>query len=482
MNSRIKRPAYFWWNYPVTDYVRHILLQGPVYGLNTSLTANDLCGIASNPMEHGEASKLALYGVADYAWNTANYNALDNWERGLEVLVPQAKDAYRTFAIHSSDTENGYRRDESWETETFRISNYTDAQYQALLKEFEKVEKVPAEMEAGCTNKGLLKELNPWLQEFGKLGTRGKNAMMLIKQYEDGSDNNAFWNKYVENLMSEDDKKAYNAHKSGTMKLQPFYEHAMDDMAYGFYTKLAGKYPKVSRAISSFATIRSTSNKLMFDNDSTTFYTSGTAQKEGDWIGVDLGYVEDVKEVSILQGRNSVDDVDYFDHAVLECSADGKTWTALLPDLDKQYVIHWTGEPVKARYVRLKRLDSKKTNYAAIRSFEVNPAKVEALGFSLETEKPTQALYAFDENPETSYAQEGTLTFEVPQGVTGYTFLMNQSKQTAGITVSQLDKEGNVISELAVKSSYFELKLDKKAVKVQITGTTEIFELIPQCK
>ena len=482
VNSRIKRPAYFWWNYPVTDYVRHILLQGPVYGLNTSLTANDLCGIASNPMEHGEASKLALYGVADYAWNTANYNALDNWERGLEVLVPQAKDAYRTFAIHSSDTENGYRRDESWETETFRISNYTDTQYQALLKEFEKVEKVPAEMEAGCTNKGLLKELNPWLQEFGKLGTRGKNAMMLIKQYEDGSDNNTFWNKYVENLMSEDDKKAYNAHKSGTMKLQPFYEHAMDDMAYGFYTKLAGKYPKVSRAISSFATIRSTSNKLMFDNDSTTFYTSGTAQKEGDWIGVDLGYVEDVKEVSILQGRNSVDDVDYFDHAVLECSADGKTWTALLPDLDKQYVIHWTGEPVKARYVRLKRLDSKKTNYAAIRSFEVNPAKVEALGFSLETEKPTQALYAFDENPETSYAQEGTLTFEVPQGVTGYTFLMNQSKQTAGITVSQLDKKGNVISELAVKSSYFELKLDKKAVKVQITGTTEIFELIPQCK
>ena len=64
VNSRIKRPAYFWWNYPVTDYVRNIILQGPVYGLNTSLDSNDLCGIASNPMEHGEASKLALYGVA----------------------------------------------------------------------------------------------------------------------------------------------------------------------------------------------------------------------------------------------------------------------------------------------------------------------------------------------------------------------------------------------------------------------------------
>jgi hyaluronoglucosaminidase len=72
INSRIKRPAYYWWNYPVTDYIRNFLLQGPVYGLDTSLTANETCGIVSNPMEHGEASKLALYGVADYTWNIAN--------------------------------------------------------------------------------------------------------------------------------------------------------------------------------------------------------------------------------------------------------------------------------------------------------------------------------------------------------------------------------------------------------------------------
>lgn len=105
INSRIKRPAYYWWNYPVTDYIRNFLLQGPVYGLDTSLTANETCGIVSNPMEHGEASKLALYGVADYTWNIADYNAIDNWERGLAELVPEATDAYRTFAIHSSDTE-----------------------------------------------------------------------------------------------------------------------------------------------------------------------------------------------------------------------------------------------------------------------------------------------------------------------------------------------------------------------------------------
>ena len=86
----------------------------------------------------------------------------------------------------------------------------------------------------------------------------------------------------------------------------------------------------------------------MLDNDSTTFYTSGIAQKANDWIGVDLRDVRDVTEISILQGRNSKDDVDYFDHAIVECSADGKTWKALTGELDKQYIIHWQGAPEKS--------------------------------------------------------------------------------------------------------------------------------------
>lgn len=244
INSRIKRPAYYWWNYPVTDYIRNFILQGPVYGLDTSLTKENVCGVVSNPMEHGEASKLALYGVADYTWNIANYNPTDSWERGLQELTPKAKDAYRTFAIHSSDTENGYRRDESWETKTFRIAEWNDATAQALKTEFEKIEKVPAEMEQGCENKALLQELRPWLTEFGKLGTRGKQAIELAQIYRSGNDDSSFWNKYVQNLMSKEDRKAYEAHKSGTLKLQPFYENAMDDMAHGFLKKLLGTTPK----------------------------------------------------------------------------------------------------------------------------------------------------------------------------------------------------------------------------------------------
>ena len=40
-------------------------MEGPAYGLDTTLTSEEVAGVLSNPMEHGEASKVALYGVAD---------------------------------------------------------------------------------------------------------------------------------------------------------------------------------------------------------------------------------------------------------------------------------------------------------------------------------------------------------------------------------------------------------------------------------
>lgn len=477
INSRIKRPAYYWWNYPVQDYVRNFILQGPAYGLDTSLTKDDVCGVISNPMEHGEASKLALYGVADYAWNIANYNPIDNWERGLNELAPEAKDAYRTFAIHSCDTENGYRRDESWETKTFRIADWNDAAAQALKAEFEKIEKVPAEMEQGCENKALLQELRPWLVEFGKLGTRGKHAIELGQIFRSGKSDADFWSKYIQNLMSKEDRKNYEAHKSGTLKLQPFYENAMDDMSHEFLKKLLGTTPKDYKGIGSFGNSGTILTKLMLDNDTTTFYTSGIGQKDGDWIGVDLRDVRDVTEVSILQGRNSVDDVDYFDHAILECSADGKTWTPLIGELTKQYVINWKGDAIKARYVRLKRLDSERKNYASVRSFDVNPLYAENLGFKLEAENPQQAVYAFDQNLATSYQVAQSISFEVPQGVKAYTLLMNEL--SSPLKIKQFDKKGNLLSETTVSSPYFKLELtNDKVTKVSLEGKAEIFEVI----
>ena len=479
VGERIQRPALYWWNFPVTDYCRHIVMQGPVYGLDNGLTSNDVCGFVSNPMEHAEASKLALYGVADYTWNIKEYDPKANWERGLAWLAgDDAYSAYRTFAIHSCDTESGYRREESWETETFRVEgDWTEAQYDALLEEFGKIERVYEEMSRECDNDALMRELYPWLEEFGKLGTRGRKALELINVYR-GGDNAAFWSAYVENLMSEEERDAYEAHKSGTLKLQPFYENAMDDMLDGFYRRIAGRGPFSYTAIGSYPNSGTVSGKLMFDDDSTTFYTSAYGQRTGDWIGVDLGIVRGLREINILQGRNSVDDVDYFDMATLEASKDGNLWYPVIDTIDHQYIINWEGRGIDARYVRLRKLESDKTNWCAVRTFSVNPQRTESLGFGVEAPDMTKAVYAFDRNPRSFYVLDGVLSFEIPSGEDrrdSRTLLMDPH---GTLLIRQYAADGAVLSETVTDNPYCALELDGRTVRVSIEGHADIFEIM----
>ena len=479
VGERIQRPALVWWNFPVTDYCRNIVMQGPASGLENNLTSRNLCGLLSNPMEHAEASRLALYGVADYAWNTKDYDPKANWERALALLAGEdAREAYRTFAIHSCDTESGYRREESWETDTFRLGDdWTDEQYEALAEEFGKIERVYGEMSDKCRNDALMREIHPWLEEFSKLGARGRKALELMRIYEEG-DNAAFWTAYVDNLMSPADREAYEAHKSGTLKLQPFYENAMDDMVDGFYRRLAGRGPYSYTAVGSFPNSGTVTGKLMFDDDSTTFYTSAYGQQTDDWIGVDLGIVRGLREVYILQGRNSIDDVDYFDMAALEASKDGRLWYPLIDTIDHQYVIRWEGRGIDGRYVRLRKLESDKTNWCAIRTFSVNPRRTEDLDFKVMATDMVHAVYAFDRDPRSSYALDGIISMEIPfgEGRRGSRILL--MKPNGSLIIRQYSTDGIRLRETVTDSPYCELELNTRTARVSIEGKADIYEIL----
>lgn len=233
VNSRIKRPGLVWWNYPVTDYCKNVILQGPVYGLDQTLTAKDLSGIETNPMEHGEASKLSFYGVADYAWNPKEYNPIDNWERSLEYIVPEVADAYRTFAIHSANPTHWLPRDESWETETFTLDKYTPEKAKALKEEFKRMQQAPAKIRGGIKNQQLLKEIDPWLTQLQALGVRGEKAIDLIGKSKNMG-KQEFWKLYQTNLMTADQQKAYDEHSIGITRMQPFYENIMREILAEF--------------------------------------------------------------------------------------------------------------------------------------------------------------------------------------------------------------------------------------------------------
>lgn len=206
INARIKRPAYIWWNFPVSDYVRDHLLLGPVYGNDTQI-ADQMSGFVTNPMEHAEASKIAIYSVAGYAWNPEKYNSEQTWKDAIRTILPSAADELEFFAAHNSDLgPNGhkYRRDESVELQPLsqrfldsylKNGSYTEADFNALEATFGKMVESGDILMTNTGNRPLIVEMMPWLRQLKLLGETGQEVLAMAKAYKEG-DNSLFIRKY----------------------------------------------------------------------------------------------------------------------------------------------------------------------------------------------------------------------------------------------------------------------------------------------
>lgn len=195
INAAIKRPAYIWWNFPVSDYVRDRLLLGPVYGNATDI-ANEMSGFVSNPMEHAEASKIAIYGVAAYAWNPLKYDSLAAWKNAFRVILPDASDELEFFATHNSDLgENGhkYRREESTDiqpaADRFLQSysgngDFDKKDMAALLELFDRMKETSDILMMSTGYTPLIQEITPWLYQFKLLGEEGTAVFAMVQALE----------------------------------------------------------------------------------------------------------------------------------------------------------------------------------------------------------------------------------------------------------------------------------------------------------
>lgn len=205
INKYIQRPAYIWWNFPVSDYVRDHLLIGAVYGNDTE-TTQQMSGFVSNPMEHAEASKIAIYSVADYAWNPKKYDPQQAWLNAIHNLLPQASEALAKFAAHSSDlgkTGHGYRREESTAiqptakrfVQNLNKGTYNESDFSALLDEFTQITEAADILLVDKENEALIKEMTPWLHQFKLVGETGRETLAMLKAGQQ-SDQALFLRKY----------------------------------------------------------------------------------------------------------------------------------------------------------------------------------------------------------------------------------------------------------------------------------------------
>ena len=185
INQRINRKSYIWWNFPVSDFVRDHILLGPAYGNDLDI-AETMSGFVSNPMEHAEASKISLYGIADYTWNMPAYDYQTDWEKGLREVLPNNYEALRTFALYNKDlgpNGHGFRREEGDELKDIAqqaLAGQSSAR-QALALKCEELGIAVDLLLNDDSNPELLRELRPWLLQGKNVAAYGQAVVSLAE-------------------------------------------------------------------------------------------------------------------------------------------------------------------------------------------------------------------------------------------------------------------------------------------------------------
>lgn len=185
-----KRRPYIWWNFPVTDFSNDRILMGEVFGIDPSIRT-EVSAFISNPMEYAEASKLALFSVANYTWNINAYDAKASWLEGIRSLLPDAAEAFACFCRHSSATGTDHfprpesecirRAADRFVKQYTQSGNWQAEDMQTLKDEFDRMALAANELRLAESNLALTREIDPWITAFGLWAQMGQEVLALTE-------------------------------------------------------------------------------------------------------------------------------------------------------------------------------------------------------------------------------------------------------------------------------------------------------------
>jgi len=465
INKRIKRKAYIWWNFPVSDYVRDHLLMGAAYGLDTTIKT-DLSGFVSNPMERAEASKLALFSVALYSWNLKSYEPMSAWHAAAKYVMPEAAVAFQLFNEHNSDlgpNGHGYRRVESVAIkptiESF-LASYKDGNYSAELAskiktEFESIVPVSEEIRSKSKNKNLIKEIDPWLTQFNLLGKVGVETMLFLGAKQ--AENKALaWNSYLKMEALLDSiqiiDKTFNQNpyqpgvKTGSLVLMPFVK-TIFDQAQNYFIPTNGNFEKNSTTALINNTEKLKNQPLQLNNSSVAIspILEVINLKPQEFIGIHIDKSLKAKEFYFNLESNTL-----LENGVFETSTDGLTWEALKVEQKKgKGILKAVAHGIK--YIRFK------NNATDVKSFFLKEFKIVVEAENKNTD-------------QTVYIQDYSIT----------TYLALKDKENATVPLS-INKQTKTISVLVQNTNKaFEIyQINKRDKKSSIYKGAENFIVIP---
>ncbi len=390
INRRLRRKAFIWWNFPVSDYVRNHLLLGPTYGNATDIGPL-YGGFVSNPMERSEASKVALFGLADYTWNPLAYRPDVAWRAGIAAVVPNAVQAYTTFSTHNSDlgpNGHGYRRDESVAFAPVADAALVELRAGKVPSGAVREELMAIASAPGSIRPALpplhLEEVDDWLDAFEALGRAGVASLDGLAALQRGQPA-AAWplvadaNAQLARMAEVDATKNRNPYqpgiRTGTKVVTPLVRELAQVADARLIVALGGRAAIRPRPIVS-TTDGAQALEKMVDGKEDGFAYLRRLQVAGDWFGIDLGSSQAVHRIRLIQGRSDGDHDRVHDGVLEGLGADGR-WREIsrVSDSRRDIVLNASVvvSQVRVRVLKAGVPGGKPDLWTAIRELEVNP-------------------------------------------------------------------------------------------------------------
>ncbi|EPB8178085.1 beta-N-acetylglucosaminidase domain-containing protein [Clostridium perfringens] len=363
VQTGVDKDVAVWWNYPVNDYCDSRILMAPLHNLNQDL--DNVSGFFSNPMNQAEASKVALYSIADYTWNTDAFDYMKSWETSIEKFVPEVKEEFMRFASNTcylkddGGASGPFEYDESW-----YLSEKIDALKEAmkngqsavkpakdLLEEFKLIVSDYESITSKVTNKNLLDEIEQHLNAYKALGEAGIATMEAIIASEEGNlelwmnSNSLAQEKLdlmetfkIESLES-DGPKEYVV-SVGTKLLKPLVKESMDYAKEKMGELVLPKYdPEINTSLTNLKDV-----EVNFEDGIYSLRDLGEVTlNNGDYVGISLPKATKLRGINLLANN--------YDNIEIQYSINGLDWVTAKASTNENVLE--TLDVVDATFIRI---------------------------------------------------------------------------------------------------------------------------------
>ncbi len=387
------RKPFMWLNWPVNDYAQSRLLMGKGEVLDKSYADEEVefSGIVTNPMQQAEPSKLSIFAICDYAWNTKKFDMDQSYADSFKYIESKETEAFKEIASHLANT-NLYEGEYFEEGTTLRrlINNYKidlrsgddiTNRVNALIEYYQKLEEYTDNFINNAENRELVEIMKPWVLSIKDAARASclyldlmyyetKYTKNQLKQKLDSA--NAFYNDAFNHKAPVLNAINYNIdYKNvdvGVVVLTPFLnelKYAANDQI-----KLAIGEP-TGIVYSGFKGIYQGDINNIWDDDESTYCWFNDYPSNDAFIRLDYGEVKSIYNVKILFG-NANGNTDWM-RGTLEYSLDAKTFTKLA-DINSAEVLVSLNEPIQARFLRLNNKGT--TTWVAIKEISINKMSI----------------------------------------------------------------------------------------------------------